>query len=377
MSSYPTLMPKFKLYLLTTLLTIGLSIPGFAQNFENAKFGGDFLSVGGGARALGMGGAQTAFVNDITSGYWNPAGLARMENLELAYMHSQRFAGIVNYDYGALGLPVRNSEGVFGISFFRQGIDGIKNTMEAWDFENNRPRSNPADYFTEFSAADMALFLTYAAAATDNLNWGVSAKVINHRLGPFADAWGYSLDVGMQYQTSDYFFGVNVMDITTMMKFWSVDSEELAPLGDEDMFGGEFGSEMPEGQNERVLPTVKLGLGRIFDFNDFQLTTAVDADIRFEGRQTYFYNIGHMSIEPHVGVELGYHDLVFLRTGVTDFHLDEEGNHYVSPTIGAGLKVGSIFLDYGFSSFAGIASDLGFTHRISLKVSLDSDVFSR
>lgn len=366
-------MPILKQVIFTTVLIFGLTLTGQAQSFETAKYGGDFLSVGSGARALGMGGAHTAFVDDITAGYWNPAGLARMQNIELAYMHSQRFAGIVNYDYGAFGMPVRNSEGVFGVSFFRQGIDGIANTLEAWDFENNRPRSNPSDHITTFNSADMALFLTYAASVNNSMSWGVSAKVLNSRLGPFADAWGYSLDLGMQYQTENYYFGANVMDITTMMKFWSVDEEELAPLGDENMFD----DEIPEGQNELVLPTLKIGAGRHFDFNDFSLIAAVDADVRFEGRQTYFYNVGDISIEPHVGVELGYHDLVFLRTGVTDFHMDEDGSHYVSPTLGAGLKVGSIFIDYGFSSFAGISSDLGFTHRISLKVSLDSDVFSR
>lgn len=357
--------------IITVFLTVWLTFPGAAQDFQSAKYGGDFLSVGSGARALGMGGAQTSFVQDITAGYWNPAGMANMDGLELAYMHSQRFAGIVNYDYGAIGLPVRNSDGVVGVSFFRQGIDGIKNTLDAWDPEHNRPYSQPAEYFTEFSAADMALFITYAASLNEYLNWGTSAKILNSRLGPFADAWGYSLDLGLQYQGPKYFFGVNLMDITTMMKFWTVNAENLQQLADV------FNDEIPEGQNERVRPTVKLGFGRMFTFSDFELAAALDADFRFEGRQTYFFNVGNMSIEPHFGLELGYQDLVFLRGGLTDFHTDPEGNYFVSPTIGAGLKVGSVFLDYGFSSFAGIASDLGFTHRISLKVSLDTDFINR
>ncbi len=364
-------MKRFLHILFIPLFTAWLITPASAQDFESVTYGGDFLSVGGGARALGMGGAQTSFVQDITSGYWNPAGLARMENLELAYMHSQRFAGIVNYDYGAIGLPVPNSDGVVGVSFFRQGIDGIKNTLDAWDPEHNRPYSQPAEHFTEFSAADMALFITYASALNEYISWGTSAKILNSRLGPFADAWGYSLDLGIQYQGPEYFFGINLMDITTMMKFWSVNAENLQQLADV------FDDEIPEGQNERIRPTVKFGFGRIFSFSDFELAAALDTDLRFEGRQTYFFNVGNMSIEPHLGLELGYQDLVFLRGGLTDFHTDPDGNYFVSPTIGAGLKVGSIFLDYGFSSFAGIASDLGFTHRISLKVSLDSGFIDR
>ena len=353
--------------LLLILLTTG-SVSG--QGFENAKYGGDFLSVGGGARPLGMGSAYTSVTNDVLSGYWNPAGLSEIQNWEIAYMHSERFAGIVGYDYGALALPIEGSNGVVALSFFRQGVDGIQNTLHAWDPEQNRPKSNPTDYMKEFSAADMALFLSYADRFTDVWRWGVSAKVLHSRLGPFANAWGYSLDAGIQMIGERYQLGINLMDITTMMKFWSVNESELEAL--RNFINPETGKPetLPEGTNEYVRPTVKIGGSRLFDFGDFSLTTALDADIRFEGRRTYYLNAGDVSFEPHVGAELGYKDLVFIRTGVTDLHFDDSNAFFVSPTLGTGLKIGAIMVDYGFTSFAGVASDLGFTHRISLQITL-------
>lgn len=335
-----------------------------AQGFETVKYGGDFLSVGGGARALGMGSAHVSIADDVTAGYWNPAGLTLVDNLELAYMHSERFAGIVAYDYGAAAFPVKNSEDVLAISFFRQGVDGIKNTLHAWDSQNNRPRSNPDDYFTEFSAADIAVFVTYASPVNKSLSWGASAKVLNSRLGPFANAWGYSLDIGALYSLANFNIGINLMDITTMMKLWTVNQDELKELADS------FQDEIPEGVNERVPPTVKFGVSQFFEFGNFTLLAAADTDFRFEGRQAYYINLGDASIEPHIGSELGYQNLLFLRAGITDFNTDPDGSFYVSPTLGAGLRVGSVYLDYGFASFAGISSDLGFTHRLSLKVDL-------
>ncbi|MEX2395367.1 MAG: hypothetical protein WD491_00005, partial [Balneolales bacterium] len=259
---------------------------------------------------------------------------------------------------------VPNSKDVLAVSFFRQGVDGIKNTLHAWDPENDRPRSNPSDYFTEFSAADLAVFVTYASPVNENLSWGASAKVLNSRLGPFANAWGYSLDIGALYTISNFKFGVNLMDITTMMKLWTVNADELQQLADS------FQDEIPEGVNERVPPTIKLGASQFFDFGDITLLAGLDTDLRFEGRRAYYINMGDISIEPHVGGELGYQDLVFLRAGVTDFNTDPDGNFYVSPTVGAGIRIGSVYLDYGFASFSGISSDLGFTHRLSLKVDL-------
>ncbi len=41
-----------------------------------------FLKIGVGARAIGMGGAFAATADDITAMYWNPAGLARVYGRE-------------------------------------------------------------------------------------------------------------------------------------------------------------------------------------------------------------------------------------------------------------------------------------------------------
>ena len=50
----------------------------------------EFLQIGVGARAMGMSQAQVSSVNDVTSGYWNPAGLMGLGNkLDAAVMHSE------------------------------------------------------------------------------------------------------------------------------------------------------------------------------------------------------------------------------------------------------------------------------------------------
>ncbi|MDI6402971.1 PorV/PorQ family protein, partial [Balneolaceae bacterium ANBcel3] len=330
----------------------------------------DFLSVGGGARPLAMGSAYTAITHDVLSGYWNPAGLSQVQSLEVAYMHSERFSGLVGYDYGAIALPVEGTQGVLALSFFRQGIDGIKNTLQAWDPEQNRPRSQPEDYITEFSATDLAMYISYANAFNDTWHWGLSAKVIHSRLGPFANAWGYSLDVGVQRRGERYLFGLMVSDLTTLMKFWTVDESKLEDL---DQFihpeTGQFET-MPTGTNEYVKPSVRVGIGRFFDFGDLSLLATADTGLRFEGRSAYYISLGDVSFEPRAGAELGYKELVFIRTGITDILLDDRNTIHVSPTLGAGFRAGSFTFDYGFASFAGISSDLGFTHRISVQVTL-------
>ena len=65
----------------------------------------EFLSIGVGARGWHSRTSLTAITNDVTSGYWNPAGLSRMEQkYQLSLMHAAYFANIANYDYAALSL---------------------------------------------------------------------------------------------------------------------------------------------------------------------------------------------------------------------------------------------------------------------------------
>ena len=354
---------KSLLSALLFLITFSSSL--FAQS-SLAKYGNDFLSTGAGARALGMGSASVSIASDVTAGYWNVAGLSKISEPQAIYMHSERFDGIVGYDYGAVALPLQSKNAVFSISFFRQGVDNIANTLNAWDANRNEPRENPEDFITKFSAADLALFFSFAKQSSDRLSYGITAKIVNQRLGPFAEAWGYSLDVGAQLSTDFADFGVSIRDVTTMQKMWDVNESEFAG------FQETFDDSIPSGQNEYVLPSVKLGVSKNFVFNDFHLITAIDTDLLFENRQAYYINAGRMSIEPHVGAELTFKDVISFRTGVTDFITDPEGGFSVSPTLGLGLQFLQFNLDYGFASFAGTSSNLGYTHRISLQYKFSS-----
>src|SRR3982750_2843881 len=75
------------------------------------KYSNEFLNIGAGARGLAMGNAQVASVKDATAGYWNPAGLTGVkDNLNVAAMHADYFAGIAKYEYAAIAAPVQDNK---------------------------------------------------------------------------------------------------------------------------------------------------------------------------------------------------------------------------------------------------------------------------
>src|SRR5688572_3355730 len=113
-------MTKFPL-LVAALIVFSQSL--FAQTAP--KYSNEFLSIGVGARGLGMSGAMVASVNDVTSGYWNPAGLTLGKgDLQIGLMHAEYFAGIAKYDFGGLAAPI-DATRTIGFSVIRFAVDDI------------------------------------------------------------------------------------------------------------------------------------------------------------------------------------------------------------------------------------------------------------
>lgn len=360
---------RFALVLLVALLA---AAPADAQRV--AKYGADFLAGGVGARALGMGGVHVALAEDVTAGYWNPAGLQRIDFPQASYMHAERFGGIVQFDYGAVAVPL-DGRSTLGVSFFRSGVDDIPNTLDAW--ENGQPR---ADRVSFFSAADYAFFVSYAREIRDGLTLGGTAKLVQRSIGDFASAWGYSADVGAQYQLGSYVVGVTLQDITGMLQSWSVDREALRGLEENYENEGDLGfGEMPQGGAEIVLPVARLGAGvaRVPLTGDLALTAGLDLDIAFDGQRSYALNLGDASFHPRLGAEVDFRNLVALRLGISDVTTSERFGTQLTPTVGAGVNLGPLAVDYGFGDFGGIREALGYSHRVSLRYTLRSDRFAR
>ena len=94
------------------------------------KFAGSFMEDGGGARALGMGGAFTAVADDPSMTFWNPAGLGRADGSDLLLMHAERFGDLIDRDFAAYTQAVNwnlfgGRQSGFGVTVIRLGVDDI------------------------------------------------------------------------------------------------------------------------------------------------------------------------------------------------------------------------------------------------------------
>ena len=315
-----------------------------------AKYAGEFISIGVGGRALGLGGAYAALANDVTAGYWNPAALALVNYPQLVLMHDEQFGSLVNYDYGAAAIPF-GQQTTLALSVIRLGVDDIADTRNAAVDANGNVTYDPSQLVridpsrvTYFNAADWAFYFSYARKESDDFSYGANVKILRRDLGSNS-ATGIGFDVGLWYAPFDNaMLGLNLQDVTTTFLAWDT------------------------GTNELISPTMKVGTAYGIDALGGRFTPAVDMDFRFENRRyASTANVGSVSLDLHSGLEYQFKGVVALRLGYSDVK---------QFTVGGGLQLPKVALDYSFAKFDG-ADQLGNTHRISLIFTFEAEQFKR
>jgi hypothetical protein len=315
-----------------TFLGLILLLFYFPPSLFGAKYSGEFLSLGVGGKALGMGGAFVGVADDASAGYWNPAGLFQVKGKELLLMHAETFGSLLNHDFISYVIPKKdeNSSSAFGLNLMRLGGDGIKITAlptpDAPPGESNKPY-----VVDEKSHSDYVFLFSYSRKIRPKLALGANAKLI-YRDVAGSSAYGLGMDLGILAPLSPSFsLGATLVDATTTLLAYD------------------------NGTKESIYPTLKAGSRFSRSLKDFVLTLAVDSDFRFEGRDyAAQLNFQDLSADLHFGVEVSYLEKAALRLGL------DQGNF----TFGLGLRTRRIGADIAYLDH----DELDQSYRISLQI---------
>lgn len=354
---------KIALKKIIAFLLLTISITTHAQTTR--KYSNEFMNIGVDAAALGMSNAVTAMSGDVNSTYWNPAGILKIEDSQVALMHASYFANIAQYDFAAYAKKI-DDQSAWGISLIRFGVDDILNTTQLIDSQGN------IDYnrISLFSTADYGLTFSYARRMKlEGFQYGVNAKVIRRVIGDFASSWGFGFDVGFQYDKDDWHYGLMLRDITTTYNVWAINEDKYNAI--RDAVAGQ--NQDPPQSTEITLPKVQFGIARKIDFHyDYTLLAAVNLNMQF-ARTNDVFSSDAVSIDPALGLEFGYTDLVFLRAGVGNFQNVEQidGSKKIGfqPNIGLGFKYKGIQVDYALTDLGDQSAAL-YSNIFSVKVDL-------
>ena len=333
-----------------------------AQTYSN-----EFLNIGIGARAHAMSNAVAVSTNDLTATYWNPAALSALDvPLQVGAMHAEWFADVANYDYIGIARALGgDKKRAVGISFVRLGIDQIPYTLNlvAPDGSINY------DNVTEFSAADYMVGLSYAQTFK-KIEIGGTMKIVRRVIGTFAGAWGVGADLGIRYRLNDNLsFAFVGRDITTTYNAWTTNLTE-----EEKVVFTKTGNTIPQSSVETTRPTFLLGAAYQRKISSkINILAEANAALTTDGQRNVLVSGKSLNLDPRIGLEVGYDNLLWLRGGVGQFQrikneTDPTKKDLLAlPTMGIGMRLGRIFVDYGLTNVGKVAQ-VNYSHIISVRL---------
>jgi len=299
-----------------------------------------FLNIDPVARSVGMGSTATCMDSDANALFHNPAGLAAISGVALGLNHTQWLAEIKQYAFGLV--YGAGNWGTFGTSFI---------IMDNGDIPRTIPDASSQGYHYDgtFSVIQLMAGFAYARHITDRFSIGGQLKYVFQDLG--------STDILSQASVSGYDTLYGTKNCASRI---ALDFGTIYYPGFKDLRLGislrNFAASVKYAYDDNELPlVVKVGiamnlLSLFSQLENQSLQMCVEA-----------VHPNDYSDRIHVGLEYGFHELFYLRTGYR-FNYDE-GN--LSAGVGFSTNVIDLSMkfDYAYSYYGKV---FGAVHRLSL-----------
>lgn len=273
----------------------------------------NYLKIGAGARATAMADTYVGLANDISSVYWNPAGITEMKKTEIGFTNLNHLVGISSKTLSGI-VPVDETH-FFG---------GYYTSLGTPDDEETQFSSGGLAY-TEtgdtFKSAINIIALSYGNKWSDKLSFGGNLKLINEDLaGEKSD--GMLIDLGLLHH--DF-----------LMKDLS------------------FGAVMKN-----------LGIKKLREDEEYPFMIAAGVSYQTRAFENDLFLLADLELPNDNSARIGlgaeyWIDMVAARLGYSNYN---------GFTLGMGLALDSLKADYAYVPYG----ELGSTHRISISYMLDA-----
>ena len=346
----------------------------------DARYAADFLTLGVGARALGMGGAGTALSDNAYAPYWNPAGLGQLTRYEVSFMHSTLNEADA-YDFVGYVHPLKK-RGAIGVSWLRVGVDDIPITSLPVVSRPVGPANRPK-VVGSFNNTDNAFLFAsgwrFPSRYGIDFHLGGTLKLLYMSGYRSTNAIGGGADIGFIGMTNpekphQLMLGLQASDVFTTKLYWNTPPPSANLTS----------------HTETILPHLKIGIATVHTLPIFRSTLILALDtyvqrgkeaIGSQQREEVFVGATETSlpkaesrkpkaippVELHAGAEWTLFDLLSLRIGLSERSGSLESVRQLTAGVGLNLRFvtgAGAGLDYAFANHPA----LGGSHRISLRI---------
>ncbi len=281
------------------ILTITLTLV-WGQVNKVGSTTAQFLKLGVGSRAQGMGGSFVALANDGSGPYWNPAGILASKQM-MASFHHLDWALDIRKDYVSVLAPLsRGTSMALTLSALSMDEKPVTTVRE------------PEGTGLTYGVLDLALGLSLARQISDRLSYGFTLKTIY--LSAYNEtARGLAFDLGSILRTDfhDLKIGMALSNFGSEVQYSGRDLIDKADI--DESIDGNYINDVHLKTEPWPLP-LRIQIGIALDLigadpaiivsSQSRLTLAVDAVYPNDGPE-------HIN----AGLEWGWHDWIFLRGG--------------------------------------------------------------
>jgi len=284
-----------------------------------ATTAGNWLKLETGARGVGMAGAMVAAGTGISAITYNPASIGFVKGSELYYSKTNYLAGI-SHSSMAYGTQVTPTDFIaLHLFSFNSGKMDVTNAYY------------PDGTGEKFDVTGLSLRGTYAKMLTDRLKFGVSIKYIREAIYTTA-MQTVAIDLGSNFDTGIYgvILGMSVSNFGPDVQFTGEGLEQqVADTLSVDEALSKLTDKFPIPMSFRV------GIKKdVFDNSTHKLTVAMDG-----------VNPVDYVVTGNIGLEYSWLETAYIRGGT---HLNHDTASF---TVGGGIKIGNILVDYAYANY--------------------------
>ncbi len=333
-----------KKFLVLILLAHLAWFTGEAQSaeFDNlGTSGAQFLKLDVDARVVGLGGANAAVTRGAMALYYNPAGIANMDENSLAFSYTDWIADI-KYNYLAYARPISG--------FGNVGVHVAILTMDDMERTTLQEPDGTGDMF---GANSWVFGISNAHQLTNRFSFGVTAKYIRESISELSSG-SIAFDVGTIYYT-----GFRTLRFAMSTRNFGTDTHyngtELETTFDQDDDPSTAEVEIRLNTESHPLPLAfRIGVAYDFEFNeDSKVMATLDG-----------YNTRDRGQQASVGFEYSWREQLAVRAGYK-MRTDEEG---IAAGAGYDFEIpgfGNMGINYAWADVGRLES----AHRFSLALS--------
>lgn len=318
--------------------------PAFSQNKSGTTIG-QFLKIEPSSRIVGIGNAGASLYGEVSSIFYNPASLGRLEMNDVQFTYNKWIADIT-YNYMAAGIKIE------GIGTFAL-VGTILNSGEM----DVRTVEQPLGTGEKFSVKNFALGLGYGLMLTDRVSVGMQINYITEMIW-HSSLTTLGLNFGVQYQLMDkgLTLGASVSNFGARASYDGRDlwlNYDLDPrkFGDNDQLPAEFRTD------SYPLPTIfRAGLSYKYNLNtDYSILIAADAIHQNDNSQSV-----------SLGTEISLLEYFTIRAGYRNLFLSNLEGGLV---LGGGIKKDisgtyNIRFDYAYADYGRLKE----AHRVTVSL---------